>query len=194
MNRKVAYAMVQAIAVQQNIMRLEGRLLDVGCGSKPYKRLHSNVTEWLGMDIRPVGEIEADMQEMPFADESFNSVLCTDSLQYALDPVAVIGEISRVLKPGGVLLLTCPNVSEEDEVTCFNFKMKWLTTALPTLGLDIEKADTASKMWEYEFANYTGTSKYGVPMPGDIAQFTGFLDTTFPALNIIVATKRESAS
>lgn len=54
---------------------------------------------------RPVDLREADAEALPFADASFDTVVCTLSLCAVPDNRAAIGEMHRVLRPGGRLLL-----------------------------------------------------------------------------------------
>jgi ubiquinone/menaquinone biosynthesis C-methylase UbiE len=54
---------------------------------------------------REVDLREADAQALPFPDESFDAVVCTLSLCNIPDPQAAIGQMGRVLRPGGRLLL-----------------------------------------------------------------------------------------
>jgi len=55
----------------------------------------------------PGAKIEkADVDALPFADAEFDRVLCIEVLRYLPDPTAAIREMSRVLKPGGVALVT----------------------------------------------------------------------------------------
>ncbi|HEY0068717.1 MAG TPA: class I SAM-dependent methyltransferase [Chloroflexia bacterium] len=48
-------------------------------------------------------------EKLPYADGLFDVVLCMDVLEHVQDVDAVLGEIHRVLKPGGVVLTTVPN-------------------------------------------------------------------------------------
>lgn len=98
---------------------LSGRLLDVGCGAKPYRSLFA-VDTYVGLDIdneisRQLGSAEYlyDGNTFPFADASFDSVLCSQVLEHVFTPDEFLGEIVRVLKPGGRLLLTMPFVWDE---------------------------------------------------------------------------------
>ncbi len=194
-SRLSSVSMVTSVSVSESLKRLSGRVLDVGCGSKPYKRLvnmgeeyREPFTEWVGLDIRPVGEIEASMEDIPLDDGSFDSVLCVNSLQYAKNPIVALEEMVRVLKQGGVMLLICPNVDVEDESAYFNFKMRGLLEWIHDFGMDLIEAQTASKLFEHEFQNYANTDA-GRMWPGDVAGFIGYLDTAYPALNVIVARK-----
>jgi SAM-dependent methyltransferase len=100
---------------------LYGRLLDVGCGSKPYRSLFA-VTAYIGLDIdseltrtRGIADYLYDGNAFPFADASFDSVLCNQVLEHVFNPDEFLGEMMRVLKPGGKLLLTVPFVWDEHE-------------------------------------------------------------------------------
>jgi len=101
--------------------RLLGRLLDVGCGSKPYRSL-LNVNIYIGLDVdnettrkRGVADQLYDGNTFPFPDSSFDSVLCNQVLEHVFNPDPFLAEIERVLKPGGTCLLTVPFVWDEHE-------------------------------------------------------------------------------
>ncbi|HEY3388842.1 MAG TPA: class I SAM-dependent methyltransferase [Prolixibacteraceae bacterium] len=46
---------------------------------------------------------------LPFKDKSFDIIICSDVIEHVPRPVVLIKEISRVLKPNGILYLSCPN-------------------------------------------------------------------------------------
>ena len=100
---------------------LSGRLLDVGCGTKPYRAMFT-VDAYIGLDrdseaSRKLGiaDHHYDGNTFPFADVSFDSVLCNQVLEHVFNPDEFLKEIVRVLKPGGKLLLTVPFVWDEHE-------------------------------------------------------------------------------
>lgn len=100
---------------------LRGRLLDVGCGTKPYRTLF-NVGEYVGLDIdsettrrRAIADVLYDGNRFPFEDGRFDAVLCNQVLEHVFNPDTFIDEIRRVLVPGGRLLLTVPFVWDEHE-------------------------------------------------------------------------------
>ena len=108
-------------AMQELAPKLTDRLLDVGCGSKPYQSLF-HVASYVGLDIdcegtRKLGIADQfyDGKTFPFADSSFDSVLCNQVLEHVFNPEDFVSEIARVLKPGGRLLLTVPFVWDEHE-------------------------------------------------------------------------------
>ena len=169
---------------------LKGRVLDVGCGSMAYKRLvFENITEWVGLDIRPVGDIQADMCEMPHvADESFDSVLCANSLQYALDPISAFGEFYRVLKPGGTVLLVAPNSCADDHVAFWGFRTEGVRLLLLQADFEIVSIRTASRQFVCEYEN-SKLSKYGFQVPEEIKGLVEHLDDTYPHIVVAVGVK-----
>jgi SAM-dependent methyltransferase len=109
--------------IKRNATFMKGRVLDVGCGKKPYKSLFRNVDEYIGMDIENPGhdhsnesiDVFYDGEIFPFPDQSFDSVLTNQVLEHVFNPLDFMNEISRVLKPGGHLLLTVPFAWDEHE-------------------------------------------------------------------------------
>ena len=100
---------------------LSGDLLDVGCGIKPYQKLFSTST-YTGLEYdtaiarkRGIADAYYDGKKFPFEDQKFDSVLCNQVLEHVFTPDAFIGELARVLKPGGHLLLTVPFIWDEHE-------------------------------------------------------------------------------
>jgi len=100
---------------------LKGRLIDIGCGSMPYKKLFM-VDDYVGLDIdsevtrnRRVADQLYDGKVFPFPSNSFDSALCNQVLEHVFNPDEFLSEIYRVLKPNGKLLLTVPFVWDEHE-------------------------------------------------------------------------------
>ena len=112
-------------ALKNNIselgQHLSGKILDVGCGTQPYKHL-LHYTEYKGMEYDTPdnrkyknADFFYDGAHFPLQDKSFDSVLCTQVLEHVFDPELFISELSRVIKPGGKILLTVPFVWDEHE-------------------------------------------------------------------------------
>ncbi len=87
-------------------------ILDLGCGSLPFKPYYKNrFSKLIAADAEKRTDEEivlVDAQKLPFSDSSFDCVLLTEVLEHIPSPVNCIKEVSRVLKPGGKLLLTVP--------------------------------------------------------------------------------------
>jgi len=107
-------------AVKAARPKLVGRLLDVGCGDKPYASV-LQCEEHVGVDVRSSshsgGKIDViyDGATLPFEGESFDSILCTEVLEHCLNPQSLVREMARVMKPGGCALLTAPMVFHHHE-------------------------------------------------------------------------------
>lgn len=95
---------------------VHGKLLDVGCGRKPYLKYFDASEEYVGLEIEG-GDEHADRyydgKVFPFKDEEFDSVLTIEVLEHVFNPHEFLCEINRVLKINGVLLLTVPFVWDE---------------------------------------------------------------------------------
>jgi len=104
--------------IQAEVTRLldgrdEARVLDIGCGAKPYLPwIAPYAREYIGIDAAPGPYVDEVVQgeELPFDDASFDLVLCTQVLEHVEDPVAVLSEIHRVLRPGGAALISTHGV------------------------------------------------------------------------------------
>ena len=100
-----------------------GRLLDVGCGGKPYKRLFS-VEEYIGLDIEESGhdhsssdiDIFYDGTTIPFGDEDFDHVFSSEVFEHVFNLNKLLSEINRVTKQNGTLLITLPCCWDEHEI------------------------------------------------------------------------------
>ncbi len=109
--------------IQKHSASLKGRLLDFGCGSKPYRSLF-DVDEYIGLDFEKTGhdhsneqiDVFYDGKKIPFNDGHFESILCSEVAEHLFDLPSALAEMNRVLKKGGKLLLTCPFVWGEHEV------------------------------------------------------------------------------
>lgn len=135
------------------------RLLDAGAGERPYRAdcahvaytsqdfaqytgagdgrgLQTGTWDQAGLDL------VCDITAIPRPDASFDAVLCTEVFEHIPDPLAALVEFTRLLAPGGVLILTCPFAS----LTHFaphhyatGFGRSFYEHHLPRLGYAIEE-------------------------------------------------------
>jgi SAM-dependent methyltransferase len=89
-------------------------IVDVGCGTRPYEPLFRPFTSsYVGVDVEPgpTVDVVAPAEALPFEDESFDCALCTQVLEHVSDPSLVCAELRRVLRPGGVALVSTHGVA-----------------------------------------------------------------------------------
>jgi SAM-dependent methyltransferase len=103
--------------LKPNLRRLEGSLLDVGCGERPFRCFIPSGVRYVGLDVpgsaafgmgRQPDVVLFDGLTIPFPDNSWDNILCTEVLEHAPEPEGLVREMLRVLRPGGTLLLTVP--------------------------------------------------------------------------------------
>jgi SAM-dependent methyltransferase len=90
-----------------------GVLADIGCGKSPYRYdLHPRIQLHVGIDLpstrHGTGEIDifASAYDTSLKDDSVDTILCTQVLEHLEEPSHALKEFSRVLKPGGKVILT----------------------------------------------------------------------------------------
>ena len=84
---------------------LGGVLLDFGCGTKPYKPLFKNCSEYIGVDFKIEGredkqkdvDVFYDGKKIPFENDKFDSILCTEVLEHVFNIEELLQEFNRVL-------------------------------------------------------------------------------------------------
>jgi len=124
---------------QLDVMRLAGRpcgrVLDVGCGSGD-RLLALGRIGWdaVGQDIDPAAAaaarettgrpvIEGPLADAGIPDASFDAVVLNHVIEHVCDPVALLAECRRVLRPSGVLVAVTPNL---DSAGHRRFGRDWL--------------------------------------------------------------------
>jgi SAM-dependent methyltransferase len=88
------------------------RVLDVGCGIRPYlPYFEPYASEYVGVDIgNPAADLEGSVEALPVPEASYDVVLCTQVLEHVADPDQAIRELSRVTAPGGRVLASTHGV------------------------------------------------------------------------------------
>ena len=92
-----------------------GSLVDIGCGSKPYKPIFEPyVTRHIGIDVSTSSsdvhmvDIVAEAYKTGLKTASCSTILCTEVLEHLEEPLEAIREMYRILKDQGTVILTVP--------------------------------------------------------------------------------------
>jgi SAM-dependent methyltransferase len=132
----------------------QSKLLDAGAGEQKYRRYCTHLdyvsqdnTEYDGHGDGHGGHVESwsygatdyicDIANIPAETASFDAILCTEVLEHLPDPIAAITELARLLRPGGILLLTAPFCSFTHFSPHFystGFSRNWYLYHLNALG------------------------------------------------------------
>jgi len=89
------------------IPHIRGRLLDMGCGLNELVRTYSG--DGTGVDVYQWGDVDVvvdDAARLPFDDEEFETVTVVAALNHIPNRAEALGEVYRVLRPGGRIIVT----------------------------------------------------------------------------------------
>lgn len=124
---------------------LIGKVLDLGGGRTRGEFPHGKKMEWvvadIDFDLKPT--VVADAHCLPFGDEVFEAVKCSELTGYLHEPIKMIEEIARVLKPGGAAVITAPFLTPYDSEQYDSVRLTgaWWEWAAKKSGLHLEKVE-----------------------------------------------------
>jgi SAM-dependent methyltransferase len=101
---------------------MRGVVLDVGCGRRPFEQLiTAQGATYIGVDWPAPSQpsfpdIVADANRLPLRKDSVDSVIATEIMEHLESPSVFLDELARVLKPGGILVLTVPFLEPLHEI------------------------------------------------------------------------------
>lgn len=129
-----------------------GPLLDIGCGTMPYRDSAPSVHDWDGLDLHrrtPDVRYEAsmtDMAEVP--DGQYQYALCSEVLEHVPQPTVALSEAYRILQPGGQLILTVPFLSRlhEEPHDYFRYTQYGLRTMLEEAGFEVDTIEATTSL------------------------------------------------
>jgi SAM-dependent methyltransferase len=175
--------------------RARGRLLDVGCGDKPYEAWFSEyVDAYIGIEHvdtfaataagqRSRADVVYGGGRLPFRDGAFDTVLNVQVLEHTPRPAELVAEMSRVLAPGGLLILTAPFQFRlhEQPHDYFRYSPHGLAELCAEAGLEIVETVQQGSLWSvlgHKLATYLA---FRVARVGGLVQQMGKLGHEAPA-------------
>jgi len=150
-------------------------VLDVGAGSCPYRKRFAHC-EYRTQDLAPLrgdqlrhgryGQIDyvSDLAVIPVPEGSFGAVLCAEVLEHHPEPIAVVKELARILKPGGTLILTAPlgsGIHQEPYHYYGGYTPWWYERFLKEAGfenINIEPNEGSFRFFSQEALRFVQTS------------------------------------
>ena len=135
---------------------IKGRLIDIGCGEKPYTHLlKPYVSEHLGIDFegtqhdKSMIDLFGTAYHLPVENGSFDSAICTAVLEHLEEPEQAVRECYRVLKPGGVAIYSVPFIwhLHEEPRDFYRFSKYGLKYIFEKVGFEILELKALSGFW-----------------------------------------------
>lgn len=159
---KRRYARTVQVLLDQNP---QGKLLELGttglmpkCLATLAPELEVSVTDF-DLDQPPKWEkkiegaiyqafsIDLEKMQIPAEDETFDYVLCCEVIEHMeIDPMFMLAEVNRVLKPGGMLIVTTPNIASSWGIT------KILSGIEPYFYMQYQKTGSGYHRHNYEYS------------------------------------------
>lgn len=175
--------------------RARGRLLDVGCGDKPYEAIfRPYVTEYIGVEHRDTFALtsaaEPDLgtgkqgpdvyysgDRLPFPDRSFETVLSVQVLEHTPRPAELVREMGRVLADDGLLILMAPFQFRlhEQPHDYFRYSPHGLRELCARAGLEITHVEQQGSLWSLLGHKLNSYLAFRVAQMGGMAQGMGKL-------------------
>ena len=129
------------------------RVLDLGCGTgdsvDQFRAVDPSVG-WVGVDVERSPEVKRrvrtdaefhvfDGERLPFEDASFDFVYCKQALEHVRRPSVLLGDVARVLRPGGVLAGSTSQLEAFHSLSTWNYTPYGLRLLLEDAGLSLEE-------------------------------------------------------
>lgn len=135
---------------------LRGRLIDIGCGTQPYRRqVLPSITEYVGLDrASPFNkqarvDLVGSAYKIPADPCSFDSAMSHATLEHLSDPEDALRECHRVLKPGGHAVYTVPFIWQlhSEPWDYFRYSKYGLQHLFEKTGFEIVEIQPMAGFW-----------------------------------------------
>lgn len=168
---------------------IKGKTLDFGAGNAKYRDIiKSAADEYVAFDLMPGPNIDVvgDVLNSPFVDNEFDTIISTQVLEHVEKPWLMVREMRRILKPGGVCVLTAPFLVpfHADPHDYFRFTTEGVDSLLKNEGFEVLECDYYGSVFTVlsEFVHFSWFDPYkklkkgAFRMMNFIQSMAGFLD------------------
>lgn len=211
-----AYFANPRMDIQPLLPEHASRVLEVGCGTGATLRWlkeSGRCQTTVGMELfesaavlaRPhvdevvVGNAE-QLLETAFAPASFDLVLCLDVLEHMVEPWAFVAKVDRLLKPGGVLICSIPNVRHLAVLIPLVFAGRWRYRPTGILDRTHLRFFTRQSALELAATEHLHVTKWLHNIPSSLASRSGALNLLtlglikdFLAVQYLIASRKRAA-
>jgi len=152
----------------------DGACLDIGCGDQPYRGLIESLgAKYESVDVEDrtenvnyMSDIH-DMSDVP--QEAFDSAICLEVLEHVSNPFVAVREIAKLLKPGGVLILSVPHLSRVHEAPhdYFRFTRFGIQSILESSGFDMLEMRPTGSLFSFlghQWASASNSLFWSIPV------------------------------
>ena len=145
-NRLYSAGTYSLYRVTQALLRAHcrGRVLDAGAGRGAWRRtIEGGAEQYESLDRSARGDHRpthvGDVDDMPGPEGQYDTVVCAQVLEHVASPAEALAEMHRVLRPGGVLILTVPHLSRRHELPhdYFRYTQEGVQALLEASGFDV---------------------------------------------------------
>jgi SAM-dependent methyltransferase len=190
------------VARQAATIPAGSRVLDVGAGIGQYRPLFDHCeyrAHDFGLEPATTGQYtpldyRSDITAIPVPDGSFDAVVCTEVLEHVPEPIAALKEMVRILRAGGLLLISAPlgsHLHQEPYHFYGGYTPHWYSRFLPAAGCRIVSLEANAGFFSFfgqemqrfsEYLRPRHTRRLGV---GRSALLTGIWIATLPAAHLL---------
>lgn len=193
-------------AFRRNAKYINGRVVDLGCGTSPYKKdILELANEYIGVDwdnslhnVNP--DVVADLsKEFPFENEFADTLISFQVLEHLPTPQLYLFECYRILKPGGYLLLSVPfqmgiHEAPYDYFRYTRYGLEYLLSEAGFRGTVIDETGGFWYTWLLKLNYFTASKLSWGPLKYLFFPFW-FVNQSFASLlDLLITSKKEAGA
>jgi SAM-dependent methyltransferase len=153
--------------ILSNLDNIRGVTLDLGAGTAKYKKfIVPHTSKYIAYDMFPGDNIDVvgDVLNVSLPSGTFDTIISTQVLEHVEKPWVMVAEISRLLKTGGICILSAPFIIpfHADPNDYFRYTKNGLTSMFKNEGFDIITCESYGRTFSVlsEFIHFTYFNPY----------------------------------